>query len=431
MLRKEGATMTEQRERLERALHGCAEEGVPGGVDLWPQIRDRVDRERTTGTQVSEERAASWPRHRWSPHLVPNTPLGYALAIISLLILGAGAYAASGAIGELWQHGLPGPAGPGVGEHTGGEQTDGGSGDSQLMFQEALPGGEGPVFGEEIGLERTVEGARVTLERAYADEEFVVVAYSVQDLKEDRRNAGNPAALEPIFVSKQNENVPSTPGRRSELTDEDGRHFPSIDGMHQVAGPGSSPKEVQAPKMSTTVFETPEGLRPSRNHGFRLQIILEETAVPSSMKEAEEGIRGEEKPPIGPFAFDFEIPLRPVPVVEVDQKQTTKGITLTLKRVINSPGRPQAVICIEPPDNDHLWHPSVEQTGFPSDEPPSPNRLKGNCWSMGLGDPVEGRSSVTVTEIWGIPQTEEAMRKDEDGPEIRGPWTFEFEAPEA
>jgi hypothetical protein len=48
---------------------------------------------------------------------------------------------------------------------------------------------------------------------------------------------------------------------------------------------------------------------------------------------------------------------------------------------------------------------------------------------MGLGDPVEGRSSVTVTEIWGIPQTAEAAREDEDGPEIRGPWTFEFEAP--
>jgi hypothetical protein len=47
---------------------------------------------------------------------------------------------------------------------------------------------------------------------------------------------------------------------------------------------------------------------------------------------------------------------------------------------------------------------------------------------MGLGDPVEGSSSVTVTEIWGIPQTGAAAREDEDGPEIRGPWTFEFEA---
>jgi hypothetical protein len=39
-----------------------------------------------------------------------------------------------------------------------------------------------------------------------------------------------------------------------------------------------------------------------------------------------------------------------------------------------------------------------------------------------------GRSSVT--EIWGILQIEEAAREDEDGLEIRGPWTFDFEAPD-
>ena len=141
-------------------------------------------------------------------------------------------------------------------------------------------------------------------------------------------------------------------------------------------------------------------------------------------------MRKDERPDAGPFVFNFEVPVRAAPVVEVGQKETTKGITLTLERVINSPGRPQAVICIEPPDDDHLWHPSMKQTGFPSDEPPSPHRLKSNCWSMGLGDPVEGYATVTVTKIWGIPQTPEAMKKDEDGPEIRGPWVFEFDAPD-
>jgi hypothetical protein len=439
MLQKEVRTVSEQRKRLERALRGCAERGVPAHtVDLWPAVRERVIGERISEERISEERVAARPprRRAWPPRLVPNTPLGWTLAVFSVLILAAGAYAASGPVGELFRYGLPGPAGPGVGERMGGEQSDGGSGAAHDLFRYHLPGGEGPGFGEEIGQKRTMDGARVTLERAYADEEFVVFSYSVQDLKEDRRNAGNPAALEPIFVSKEDENAPSAPDRRSELTDEGGRHFASIDGTSMVAEPGSSPEEVRAPKAHTAVFEAPEGLEPSRNHRFRLEIFLEEVPVPTSFKEKEvegrvliEGVRAEEKPPIGPFVFGFEVSVRPVPVVEVGQKETTKGITLTLERVINSPGRPQAIICIEPPDDYHLWHPSMEQTGFPSDEPPSPHPLKGNCWSMGLGDPVEGPSSVTVTEIWGIPQTAEAAREDKDGKEIRGPWTFEFEAP--
>jgi hypothetical protein len=45
--------------------------------------------------------------------------------------------------------------------------------------------------------------------------------------------------------------------------------------------------------------------------------------------------------PVGePFVFEFEIPVLPAPVVEVNQKDTANGITLTLERVMDSPGRP-------------------------------------------------------------------------------------------
>lgn len=111
--------MDEQRGRLERAVRWCAEDGVPDGIDLWPRIRERVGRGRPTGTQVSEEPATSdttsRSRRRWPFHLVPNTPLGYALAVLSLLIVGAGAYAASGPVGELLRYGLPGPGDPASG----------------------------------------------------------------------------------------------------------------------------------------------------------------------------------------------------------------------------------------------------------------------------------------------------------------------------
>jgi hypothetical protein len=42
-------------------------------------------------------------------------------------------------------------------------------------------------------------------------------------------------------------------------------------------------------------------------------------------------------------------------VVEVNQKARAKGVTLRLERVLNSPGRPRAVICYEPPDDKHSW----------------------------------------------------------------------------
>lgn len=135
------------------------------------------------------------------------------------------------------------------------------------------------------------------------------------------------------------------------------------------------------------------------------------------------------KPDAGPFVFDFEIPVRTNPVVEVGQKATTGGVTMTLERVVNSPSRPQAVVCFDPPNDDYMWRPSTAPTGFQREEPLPVRDLKGGCWSLTLDEPVEGRSSVTVTELFGYPRTEEALQGDEDGKQIRGPWTFEFEAP--
>lgn len=127
--------MTEQRKRIERGLRECAEHGVPDTVDLWPSIRERVSGQRASGERMIGERigerAAGGPRRRWLPQLVPNTLLGWALAVLSVLILGAGVYAASGPVAYLLRHGLPGPAAPGVEE-----KPDGGSGESSNVDEE-------------------------------------------------------------------------------------------------------------------------------------------------------------------------------------------------------------------------------------------------------------------------------------------------------
>ena len=358
------------------------------------------------------------------------------LAAVSVLIVSVGVYAAAEPVKEFYRQGLPGTVEPGS-EKSDSRDSDQGravqaTGVSTELFQEALPGDENLSLAENVNQTVNRDGASVTLEWAYADTDFVVLGFSVRDLEEDRRNAGNPATLEPIFVGKEDEDVPSAPDLRSELTDDDGRYFGSIDGVSMVASPGAGPKELRAPKAQTAVFEVPEGLNAGRKHSFRFDVFLEESAVPTSMAEAEEGYRSEPKPPIGPLTFDFEIPVRSVPVVEVGQEETVKGITLTLERVLNSSGKPQAVVCFEPPDDDYLWRPSTAPTGFQTEEPLPVDPLKGDCWSLTIEDPVEGNSSVKVTELFGYPQSGQALQsKDEDGKQIEGPWIFEFEAPES
>ena len=428
--------MADQRKRLEKALRGCAEAGVPDTTDLWPGVDEHLTGDRMSAEPVGDERVDTGARQRsWVPRLVPNTLLGWSLATISVLILGVGVYAAAEPVREFYQKGLPGTVGTGSknSDHERANRSEAvqENGVSTKLFQEALPGDEDLSLAENVNQTFNRDGASVTLEWAYADTDFVVLGFSVRDLEKDRRNAGNPATLEPIFVSEEDVDAPSAPDRRSELTDGDGRYFGSMDGVSMVASPGADPKELRAPKAQTAIFEVPEGLDAGRKHSFRFDVFLEERAVPTSMAEAEKGYRSEPKPPIGPLTFDFEIPVRSVPVVEVGQEETVKGITLTLERVLNSSGKPQAIVCFEPPNADYEWRPSTAPTGFQTEEPLPVDPLKDDCWSLTIESPVEGNSSVKVTELFGYPQSERALQsKDEDGKQIEGPWIFEFRAPE-
>jgi hypothetical protein len=390
--------VSEQRRRLERALRGCAERGAPADtVDLWPVVRERVGGARMAGTPTDDERTAGGTRRPLRP---VHAPVALALAALSVLILGLIAFAAAGPVGEFVQNGAPGP-----GEATDGGQPDGpdgGSGVAYRLFRGAVPGGGG----EEIGQTKTADGARVTLGWAYADEEFVVVGVEARDLDGPRKVDGlpkdyGPVFLQPALIGEEGGNEAELPPR-VDITDASGEAFTNVDGMTQYPG-------------AVAVFEAPEGLEAGREHRFRLEVPLYE------------GPMGGEKPAAGPFVFDFAIPVRPVPEVEVDQEVTTKGITLTLDRVVNSPSRPQAVVCIAPPDDGHTWTPWLERDGMPVDAATAPRPLGDGCWARTLAEPVEGPSSVTVAYLHGMPR--DASDPDEDGKKVRGPWTFEFEAP--
>jgi Ca2+-binding RTX toxin-like protein len=100
-------------QHLERVLRECAESGVPDKASPWPAIRDHLGGQDEGGALTSGSTAADAPRAR-RPLLVPNRPLGWALAILSVLILGLGPYAASGPVRELFGGGPLGPGSAGT-----------------------------------------------------------------------------------------------------------------------------------------------------------------------------------------------------------------------------------------------------------------------------------------------------------------------------
>ena len=377
--------MTEQTERLRRALRGCAERGISPTTEPWRKIEERLD-----------ARGGATPARR-RPRFVPRTPLRVALAAALVLLFGMGAYAGFPMV--------------------------------QDVFREALPGGAGSDVGAAIGQERTDGGAKVTLEYAYADAGFVVVGYTVQDMKQDRTFGRFPSHLTPLQI----DDTDRTPEQEAELpprvdlTDGTGRDFDLVPGSETYSA--NDPSALKQPKPNVAIFKPSEQLEPGGGHRFGLKVVLrEEPILPSGFKGMIEAPPdGVDKP--GPYDFDFEVPVRPVPVVEVGQEETAGGITMTLERVLNSPGKPQAVVCFEPPDDGYEWRPSTAPTGFQTEEPLPVERAEGGCWSLTLEDPVEGPSSVKVTDLFGDPRAEKAMQGDEDGRRIRGPWTFEFEAP--
>ncbi len=295
--------------------------------------------------------------------------------------------------------------------------------------------------GERLGLEKTAGGARVTLNSIYAEEHYVVVGYEVEDLQNRRRIGGYPAELQPLLGSEK-----PTPREKEYLekhglgtnvvglTDEDGTEFRMVNNSGQVSEwPDNM---VKGPLQNMVAFEPDRRLEPGKKHRFRLEVPLYESPVVQMGQQ--------KRPPPepfegGPFVFEFEVPVRPVPVVEVDQKVTAEGVTLTLERVMNSLGRPRAVFCYEPPDDERHWFlhggkgtylGGWGSSGSMRGVPPA------DCQTLLLNGPLEGRSSVEVATMEGMPdcrtenaETAQACHERIGERWIRGPWRFRFDVP--
>lgn len=321
------------------------------------------------------------PTHR-PRRFVPRTKTGLALAAALVVLFSMGAYAASDLVYE--------------------------------EFRLALPGARGPVYGEQLGLTQTANGVRVSLEWAYADQRNVVVGYGIEDLQSDRRVAGRPAELGTADMVSPDS---------VELTDEGGTTFISTAG--QLGSSGSLEPLAEVPVQG--VFAPERAIEPG-DRTFRLEIPIAAQALPSYDRSE----------PVGePFVFDFEIPVRPAPIIDLNQTVEANGVALTLKRVVDSPARPEAEICYGSLDKDYdwsIWGEEGPSNGVPGLEAGPIFGQDRACASVLLSDSLEGSSTVTVETVDGIPDCPPGDDGCRINPRrvktIEGPWNFEFTVPE-
>lgn len=365
--------MAEQRKQIENALRACAETGVPDKVDLWPRVRERAT--------VNPHRSRRF-------RIVPRTRVGLIFALLLVALFTMGAYAGSKWVFEV--------------------------------FQSELPGGNAAELGEKLYLTQTMDDATATIEWAYADETRVVIGFSVEDLKH-RKDYENDAELQPYLGSGPPKSLPPNLG---DLTDDSGGDFRIVDGTTFVSMNGGL---LRGPVANTVVFAAPKGLNAGEKHQFRFTLPFEEMPI---FPRGATSVRDEPDPLVGPFVFDFEIPVHSVGVVEMDRKIQSNGTTLTLDKVVQSPGRPQAILCFTPPDERHDWMPIMDNGLLPFDlregylETRPVDGINSGCWSVAMPE-YSDHYSFTVDYLEGMPPG-----TGDPWPKVRGPWKFDFEVPD-
>jgi hypothetical protein len=307
-------------------------------------------------------------------------------------------------------------------------------------------GGAGPAYraSEKLQMTKTKAGARVTLNWVYAEEGYVSVGYQVENLDDKRRVAGHPAELQPILGFGYGEPTPREEEYLKKyglgddvvsLTDEKGTEFRMADNSFESS---AGPKPVEGPLENLVAFRPKKALKPGKDYDFRLQIPLYESAVVPL---------GEKWPPPepfpgNPFVFNFDVPVHAVRVVDLNKKATAEGVTLRLDRLIDSPGRPRAVVCYRPPDDEHVWFinggAGTLLGGWSTSGWVSTGSAWGNppkrCHKLMLRAPAEGRTSFEVRSLQGEPDCPydedfEACYEKIGYRAIRGPWKFEFRVP--
>jgi hypothetical protein len=285
--------------------------------------------------------------------LVPKTRLAWAFLPLIVLLLGGAVYAASSLLSEL--------------------------------FQKHAPQIEEAGLAQEMELSQTINGITVSLERAYADSNVVMVGFRV---------SGPDARYQPEV---------------GKLLTADGQNLPGMIGV------GSGSKTIMGDWNASELamiytFDTSF----LRNVPSELSLILEADI-------ADLPIIGESKILAGPFRFEFDVPLHGGKSIDIGQTIETTGVPVTLEQVMISPWGVRAVLQL--PDGDK-YMPIVSLT-LPNGDLVNGALIKHVeasivQYSMGDFTGQVGEWTMVVSEL---------VSSDTPQQRLAGPWVFRFDVP--
>lgn len=365
-------------QQVTQILQEIAEQEVSDSLDLWPAIQARVQPPR--------------PSSRWG-RLMPTTRLGWAFLLLALsLAFGAVAYAVTPVLSGVFQ------------------------------MEAGLQHIEQADLVQELDLSQTVDGVTVTLERVYADANRIVVGFTIKGPTGQRYEA-----------------------RHLTLTDAAGTIFPDtvgygVSGQSDILEASLPPGEVAYVLAfdAAAVKGAPDDL------DLRLVMEVEELVLPPDAPgppPASTGSPAEPPEPmvvelqpipvgaiVGPFTFDFSVPLIPGRVIEVQHTVEAAGVAVRLERIVITPSETRAFLCFEPPDRyDKEWTPIVTLDTADESVPMVNETGEEGCYSCDFFAPIydqRGEWTLTVTELVGFD-----LAQPWGQTRLAGPWVFRFRVP--
>jgi hypothetical protein len=322
-------------------------------------------------------------RSRWFG-LMPKTRLAWALLLLVLLLIGGTASGATLVVSQL--------------------------------FSKYARHVEEAGLAQALNLSQTVDGVTVTLERAYADANVVLVGFTVSG--PDERYIASAGRL-------------STPG---------GQNLPQM--FAQGVVPGSD----------TIMGGWHSSERTALMAAFDASSFSGEPSTISLHLETrinQPPVQGVFHPSIGPFVFDFELPFHAGNVITVGQTAEAAGVTIGLEKVVISPWATRAVLKFYPPyDGSSSCVPVVslqlpdgvsheESFGHISSDTSSEylDYFNGDFtsqhgkWTLAISElvlPSTDGANWTETEVNG---QKVMIGKGSDAKRLYGPWVFHFNAP--
>jgi hypothetical protein len=215
---------------------------------------------------------------------------------------------------------------------------------------------------EEIGITRTVGDVTVTLDWAYADTQRIMLGYTLQTANDLHPNdLFSPFMPSPRLSDSEGasfsyaSSIPAPGDQSNELS-------VVLDYYTQVILPGAQPDEFV---VDNDYFNPPPDeldLEFELNYGD----FTAEANVPPASLEGSNLEPGDYVDPIGPFVFNFTVPLYPALVLEPDQTVEAAGVSVTLEQVSITPTKTSARVCYDMPDTrDWMPEASVELGGTP------------------------------------------------------------------